>query len=315
MSAVVTVSFRPPSSPRAARGRARPRRGPGGPPSGARGRAPDRPARERARPRTPIERLEYGPGEGHRLCRRDEPPALVLAQEVRRPAHAGRHHRPRRRQRLDERHRRPLVARGVHHHVEVAVDRGEVALPAEERHLAVEAQLAAERLERRPLLAVAHEREADVGSLPGHDPRGPQERGHVLDRHEAAHHPHERRRLGDPRLASQHAPRQHRRRGARDRGRGGRRGSCRPARCRGPPGPASPPRTPPRARRRRWRGASPASGRGPSSRAGSTRAARGRGRCEPRWERPPRARRAGRASPALAVCVWTMCGRHARMRR
>ena len=208
MRAVVTVSLRPPSSPRAARGRARPRRGPGGPPSGARGRAPDRPARERARPRT--DRASPGwPGRG--------PPALPagraararpLAEKVRRAAHAGRHHRPRRRQRLDERHRRPLVERGVHHHVEVAVDRGEVALPAEERHLAVESQLAAERLECGPLLPVAHEREADLRARGEDDPRGPQEARRVLDRHEAAHHPHEGRRLGDPRLAPQRASRQ-----------------------------------------------------------------------------------------------------------
>ncbi len=199
MRAVVTVSFRPPSSPRAARGRARPRRGPAGPTNGAPGRAPDRPARERRAASDPVERLQDGLGEGFRLPRRDEPPALALAQEVRRPAHAGRHDRPRRRQRLDERDRRPLVARGVHHHVEVAVDRGEVAPPAEERHLPVEAQLAAERLERGPLLAVPHEREAGVGLALPDDPRGPQEGGHVLDRHEAAHHPHERRRLrGSP---------------------------------------------------------------------------------------------------------------------
>ena len=67
-------------------------------------------------------------------------------------------------QRLDERHRRALVARGVHDHVEVAVDRRHVAPPAEEVHGARRGPAGAQtRLERGALLAVADEREAAVG--------------------------------------------------------------------------------------------------------------------------------------------------------
>ena len=199
---------RPPPRGRRARGRACRRRRRAARASGARarGRGPRASARAAVCGSSSVSRTARASASGSPAGTRR--PRSPLAEEVGRAADARRDDRAPRRHRLDERDGRALVARGVHDDVEVAVDGAEVGAPAGEDDRVADAQLGGQPLERGPLLAVAHEGEADARVRGADEARGAEERRDVLDRHEAADHPHERRVRGDARLAAQHATRQ-----------------------------------------------------------------------------------------------------------
>jgi hypothetical protein len=155
-----------------------------------------------------VERLENGPGESPGLAGGGEAPSRAAAEEVGRAADLGGDDRAAGGHRLDERDRRALVARGVHDHVEVAVDGTQVGAPSREAHDVREAQLARQTAEGRPLLAVADEGKARGRPRVVDEAGGAKERRHVLDRHETPDHPDERRILRDPDLAAQLPPRE-----------------------------------------------------------------------------------------------------------
>ena len=193
-SAVVTGHPVTPPSAAAARDRARPRRGTGAPTNAATSRAPDPPARGGARRRTPRASPATACASASGSPGRHQQAPLVAADEVGRAADRGRDHGPRGGQRLDQSDGRALVARGVHDHVEVAVDRRQIAAPAEEVHGALEPERRAQRLERlRAPRRRPRARSARPGRRSSTRARGVEEGGHVLDRHQPADDPDERR--------------------------------------------------------------------------------------------------------------------------
>ena len=100
----------------------------------------------------------------------------------------------------------PSLQRGVHDHVEVAVDRGHVVPPAVEVHAPREAERAPPALRgRRAARRRPPPRSATPGDAIAHARRRVQERRHVLDRGEAADDADERRAVGKPASAPQAA--------------------------------------------------------------------------------------------------------------
>ena len=132
-----------------------------------------------------VRHLPQCAGQRRRVAGRDEDPGL-LTDHLPHPADVGGNRGQSRGAGLDQRHRRALVVRGEDRQVGGGEERAQLTAVAEEEHVALDPQLARQRFQTRPLLAVADQRQPQPRPWPARLSQRPQQHVEALDRHHAA---------------------------------------------------------------------------------------------------------------------------------